>query len=69
MHQPQTNAPISLPSQFALSGTPTTINGNTVANNFGAAFLMPILASDCPRKLSTKVVVLLAPAWTSSPSP
>ncbi|MGI5136623.1 hypothetical protein [Streptomyces sp. CA-106110] len=69
IHQPQTNAPITLPSEFAPSGKPTTVNGNTIANRMGASFLLPILDSDCPHKPSAKVVSLMAPAWTSSPSP
>ncbi|MDT0467113.1 hypothetical protein [Streptomyces gibsoniae] len=67
VHQPQTNAPVTLSSQFAPGGTPTAVSGNAMMNEMGAAYLGPILDSECPHKLSTKIVVLLAPAWTASP--
>ncbi|MFF3911546.1 hypothetical protein ACFYZJ_37720 [Streptomyces sp. NPDC001848] len=69
IHTPQTHAPITLSSEFAPSGKPTTVDGNMIANRMDASFLLSILDSDCRHKPSTKVVGLMAPAWTSTPSP
>ena len=68
-HTPQTAAPVTLSSSFAPREKPTVADGNKMAATFAAGFLGGTLDNECPTKLSTRIMTLLAPAWQSSTTP
>jgi hypothetical protein len=66
-HIPQNRPSITIPA-FP-GGTPSIGNGNTYANTGVVVFLQGAMTSTCTQDPSGRLGDLLAPAWSSSPSP